>query len=61
MVTSERGGIGAVDTGYITMYIVEELHMNKLGKYNYDTELEILHVLIERTCMKRNMARYKQN
>ena len=42
--TSERGEIGAVDTGYIPMYTVEELQRKKHGKYRYDTRLEKVHV-----------------
>ena len=50
-----------MDTGYRTMYTVEELHRNKRGKYSDDTRLEILHVLIEITCMNRCMARDKHD
>ena len=37
------------------------MHSNKRGKYIYDTKVEIVHVLIESTCMERYMARYKYN
>ena len=43
------------------MHTVEEMHSNKRGKYIYDTKVEIVHVLIESTCMERYMARYKYN
>ena len=50
-----------MDTGYITMYTVEELHSNKRGKCSHDTRLEIVHGLIESTCMKNYISRYKHD